>query len=75
MPLATTPGSDAVVADAVNIYWTDEVSATIRKAPLAGGPATIIATDQLGASEIAIDDTSIYWITSNQLGKVMKLAK
>src|SRR5262249_16731479 len=74
-PLASTPGSDAAVADAVNLYWTDEVSATIRKAPLAGGEPTILVEDQLGANGIAIDDANIYWITSIPNGRVMKLAK
>src|SRR5262249_8782335 len=75
VPLAQTPGSDAVVTDGVNLYWTDEVSQTVRKAPVAGGEPTVLATDQITPTEIAIDGTNIYWIDSIRLGTVMKLAK
>jgi len=73
--VASTPGSDAVVADSVNIYWTDEVSGSIQTTPIAGGNVRVLAKNQLAPTEIVIDGQNIYWINANAKGTVMKLAK
>jgi hypothetical protein len=73
--VASTPGSDATVADSVNVYWTDEVSGSIQTTPIAGGTVRVLAKNQLAPTEMAIDDKNIYWVTSSANGTVMKLAK
>lgn len=80
-------GARAIAVDATNVYWTTSADdsrnlasseyGTIMQAPLHGGPATVIASHQPYASEsIAVDSTSIYWLTTKTLdypsGSVMK---
>jgi hypothetical protein len=80
-------GAFAITVDATNVYWTttaDDLQninssefGTIMQAPLRGGPATVIASRQPYASEsIAVDSTSIYWLTTKTVdypsGSVMK---
>lgn len=73
--LTTSPSPFDAVADHSNMYWTDDGSSTIRRVPVSGGAATVIATDQAGATDIAIDGANIYWINAVDNGAVMRLAK
>jgi hypothetical protein len=66
----TSPWDIAV--DATNVYWTNNTSpGTVMKAPVAGGAATPIATNQISPARIAIDATYAYW-TNFDGGTVMR---
>lgn len=61
-----TGGGGTVVVDALNAYWTGAdpgQSGTLMKAPLAGGTPVVLA-DQVDASPIAVNATSVYWMTT-----------
>jgi hypothetical protein len=75
VPLGTSPQPYAAVSDGVHIYWTDELSGTVMRAPVGGGPTTVVARDQATPTEIVIDRSAIYWINTVPDGKVMKLVK
>ena len=64
------PWSTTFVGDA--IVWTDYSKGTVVKAPIAGGAATTIATNQSGPCAIATDGSNLYW-TNNTDGTVMKM--
>ncbi|MEZ0312549.1 MAG: DUF5050 domain-containing protein [Myxococcota bacterium] len=75
--IATTEaaGPWGVIADDSFVYVADNHAdhGGIIRIPLAGGPAEPLATGQLGAHAIAIDDGNLYW-TNTTGGTVMKLA-
>ncbi len=73
--VATSPGPLSAVADLRNVYWTDETTHTVRRVSLDGGDITVLATDQMEPSELAIDDRNLYWINAAVDGSIMKLAK
>jgi hypothetical protein len=60
--LASMQEPVAMAVDAENVYWTnsDFGDLTVRKVPIAGGPATILASYQ-HAGPIAVDSTSVYF--------------
>jgi hypothetical protein len=70
-----------IALDCCNVYWTDYASGTVSKAPLGGGSATIIASNQFKPSGIAVDDVAVYWANQNgdagvfSPGSIMRLAK
>ena len=55
------------------IYWTDYSAGTVVKAPLGGGSATVIASDQGGPCSITADGSNVYWTNSSE-GTVMKMS-
>jgi hypothetical protein len=60
--------------DAANVYWTNNLAnGTVMKAPLAGGPATVLASGQPSPAYIVVDANSVYWTTHVPGGAVMKL--
>jgi hypothetical protein len=78
----------ALTLDSANLYWVNyardgnDVSAgyqcAIMQAPIGGGQAMVLATDQPRAYwDIAVDDTSVYWPANPSLdypsGRVMKV--
>jgi len=64
-----------IAVDAEYIYWTDFLEGTIQRKPIADDAVSVeLATGQLGATGIAVDDEAIYW-TVRDSHKVMKLAK
>jgi hypothetical protein len=54
------------------IYWTDYSAGTVVKAPVSGGTATIVASNQAGPCAITTDGVNLYW-TNNSTGTVMKM--
>lgn len=77
--LASGQGSPGtVVVDATTAYWTaTDVSRwndVVMAVPLGGGtPVTLVSSDDTGISDIAIDATTLYWLTAHgQDGTVMK---
>jgi hypothetical protein len=73
--LASGPGPYAAVADSQYVYWTDETAGTVSKVPVGGGDAVVIAKDQFGASDLAIDGANLYWLDDITDGAIMKLVK
>jgi hypothetical protein len=59
-----------IATDTANVYWSDFYSGLIVELPLAGGTAVTLASDAGDASSLAVDATSVYWVTSDALGKV-----
>lgn len=62
--------------DATHVYWTEgSRSALVRRAPLAGGAAQVVAVAAVGAPwRLAVDDTHVYWTDSmgGTLGRAPK---
>ena len=44
---------------------TGSPDGTVMKVPIGGGTPTPIAAGQIGPRLIAVDSTSVYWVTSN----------
>jgi hypothetical protein len=74
--LATTAASApyGLATDAMFVYWADNGAGTVMKAPLAGGPPTMLASGQVNPQNIAVDATNVYWINAGSPGAVMKVA-
>ena len=62
-----------IAIDDTYLYWCEEDNGIIRKAPIAGGPATLLAIGQSGPQHIVVDDKYAYWV--NWHGGVMKTPK
>jgi sugar lactone lactonase YvrE len=54
--------------DASNLYVVDKKNGWIAKAPLSGGDAKPLASDQKGVGDLALDATNVYWTTSDGKG-------
>ena len=69
----------SIVADASFVYFTTPTTGTVLRMPNTGSPATPapFATQQPGATGLAQDATSVYWIIETGAGgnTVMRLAK
>lgn len=65
--IVTSDGYNAVTLDDTNAYWADDetrgcgIVTTIYKAPLAGGPVTVLAQARDSATMLYAHGTSIYW--------------
>jgi hypothetical protein len=71
--LVPNMSADAITVDGTSVYWVSILSATVSKAPLAGGTPTVLATGQMSlASVVAVDGQAVYWIAN---GQVLKAAK
>jgi hypothetical protein len=64
--LAEESGISNIALNSNDVYWTVEplggLPGTIRKVPLNGGAVSSVASDQLGLSAIAADDTHVCWL-------------
>jgi hypothetical protein len=69
---ATPSAATDLAVDATHVYWTDQVDNTIQRIPLGGGPVESLVTDQMQAHHIALDATSIYWLSNGVNGGVWK---
>jgi hypothetical protein len=64
--------------DSTNVYWVDNghysgcamATGSVRRAPKAGGPSTVLAGGELGPVAITIDDTSAYWADDCGSGRI-----
>ena len=55
------------------MYWTDDTTNLVKKVPVGGGNATLVARGQDSPSGIVVDGQNIYWV--NWGGTVMKTPK
>jgi hypothetical protein len=62
-PIVSQNGPYLLAADAQNLYWTNQQTNSVFRAPLAGGVATEIAPNQNQPSGIAVTATHVYWTT------------
>ena len=69
--------NDVLAVDSGYLYWsgTDGGDAAIKRAPIAGGSATILYRSPYSAVDLIVDDRSIYWIEDRSGGHLFKLAK
>jgi hypothetical protein len=70
---ASAIGPVGITIDSENVYWTSPVEGLVAKAPLAGGAATILASNKGDQdSEIVVDATNAYF-TDYAAGTVTKV--
>jgi hypothetical protein len=55
-----------------SIVWIDYSAGKVVKAPVGGGTATVVASNQDGACAITADESNVYWTNTSQ-GTVTKL--
>ena len=60
-----------MAVDGTSVYWTNAGAGTVMKAPLAGGAAHTLASDQGKPYGLAVDGAAVYWVTRDG-GTVMK---
>ncbi len=56
-----------IAADASDAYFIQYYDGDVRRVPLAGGPDVVVASTsptQIGAGEIALDETYVYWVVA-----------
>ena len=52
----------AIALDSANIYWTDDASGTVLKAPKSGGNPAVLASGQDGPWDVAVHKGTVYWV-------------
>lgn len=62
----------SIASDGVDVYFTDSLG--LRKVPVAGGTPSVVAQGEVGAINVKVDDTSVYWVNSC-FGTVKKIGK
>ena len=62
-----TGSASSIAVDGTNVYWTDNgVSSgigSVNYVPIAGGSVTALATAQSAPLAIALDSTTVYWVS------------
>lgn len=54
------------------IYWTEYSNGNVMRMPKNGGPGINVAKDSYGAGDLVLDGGHVYWIESNNPGKVRR---
>lgn len=65
-----------LVADSLNVYWTNNGDGSVMMVPISGGARHVLATGQTAVFGIAVDCMSLYWTNGGNgiaVGGVMKL--
>lgn len=76
---------NGVAVDAEHVYWTRRDEGTVVRMPKDGGDEEVLASQQTRPGDIALDETTIYWINEGSPdqedgapvkdGAILKLAK
>lgn len=58
------------------VYWTEFKQGRVLRAPVSGGSPEVLAAGLAEPTEIAVDDSGIYWLTGalSKMGAVMRLS-
>jgi hypothetical protein len=58
------------------VYWTELKKGRVLRAPVSGGSPEVLADGLAEPSEIAVDESGIYWLTGalSEVGAVMRLS-
>jgi hypothetical protein len=71
--VAQQQGAHDIATDGVNLYWlTDTASSTVSRVPIGGGVATVLVTTYGYLTRTAVDDTSVYWVSSTVISRAHK---
>jgi DNA-binding beta-propeller fold protein YncE len=64
-----------IACDGTNVYFTDVSHGTVAKVAVGGGAVTTLASGQTSPRDIAVDVTSVYWVTGLSGGnsEILKL--
>jgi hypothetical protein len=62
---ASPCGGMNLVVSAGTLYWTEEVTGTVKSVRTTGGPTTTIASSQMSPGAIAVDAAWVYWVAGN----------
>jgi hypothetical protein len=73
--LTRHPGARSIAVDATDVYFTTDDGSVLR-VPKAGGEARLVAEGQGVVTDVAVDDTSVYWTRVADAGSaVMRVTK
>ena len=61
----------AIAASAEHVYWSTEMTATIERAPLAGGDVTPVVTKSGPHGRFVLLKDSVYWLVDGGAGSVL----
>jgi hypothetical protein len=65
------PAANCAVVDPTTVYWTTD--SAVMSEPVGGGtPVTLAAVGAVGGPVLAVDATSVYWVSA-QTDAIMKL--
>lgn len=62
--LTTDPGIDGIAVDDQFIYWANWQTDTLSRAPLGGGPTTVLASNLFNPQKVIVQDGYVYWSSS-----------
>lgn len=69
--LAIGQRAKGMAVDSASIYWTGDEN--VSKAPISGGPVTVLASGQANPRGIAVDSENVYWTNSRPSGQIMSV--
>jgi hypothetical protein len=72
--LAAAEAPFGIVIAGDDVYWTNDLGTTVAKAPLGGGPATMIATGIGRPAQIAVDEHHAVF-TAYDDGKIYRVPR
>jgi len=65
-------GGRGLTLDEQYVYWTDQVTGVVARAPKGGGETEILAEDQIDPYGIGVNGEFVYWTTFTEMGTVQR---